>query len=263
METALGIATFEVEAATVDAIVAGMDETGAAIVTDLLSVDDVASIRTELDAILDATPLGRNPFEGYKTRRIYNLFAKTRAFDGPATDSLVLGVLDRVLGPNYQFSAPVGICIGPGEEAQILHRDDSVYPLAWPHDEVVVNTMWAFDDFTAENGGTRVVPGSHRWESPHPEGDVETVHAEIPAGSVMFYRGSVLHGGGANLTDRSRLGVILEYVAAWLRPQENHVLGVPQDVVADLPRRLQELLGYNVYPPFLGYVDGVHPTRFL
>jgi hypothetical protein len=71
------------------------------------------------------------------------------------------------------------------------------------------------------------------------------------------------HGGGANQTLHPRLGVILEYAAGWLRPQENHCLAVPRDVVRDLPERLQELLGYNIYPPFVGYVDGSHPRRVL
>jgi ectoine hydroxylase-related dioxygenase (phytanoyl-CoA dioxygenase family) len=85
----------------------------------------------------------------------------------------------------------------------------------------------------------------------------------MPAGSVLFYLGSVWHGGGANTTDRPRLGVILEYVASWLRPQENHFLAVPRSVVSELPETLQELLGYNIRPPFMGYVDGRHPRRSL
>jgi len=85
----------------------------------------------------------------------------------------------------------------------------------------------------------------------------------MPAGSVIFYLGSIWHGGGANHTERPRLGVILEYVASWLRAQETHLLGVPRDVVKSLPPRLQELLGYNIYPPFVGYVDGRHPRRVL
>ena len=124
--------------------------------------------------------------------------------------------------------------------------------------------MWAFDDFTVENGATRFVAGSHRWapgRQPQPQDPI--IQAEMTAGSVAFYTGSIRHGGGANHTDRPRLGVILEYAAAWLRPQENHVIGVPPEVVAGLPERLQELLGYNIYPPFVGYVDGRHPRRFL
>merc|ERR1712185_36095 len=85
----------------------------------------------------------------------------------------------------------------------------------------------------------------------------------MPAGSVMFYLGSVLHGGGANRTRGTRFGVILEYCQAWLRPQETHVLAMPRAVARALPRPLQELLGYAVHPPFIGYVDGRHPRRLL
>ena len=175
---------------------------------------------------------------------------------------LLLGVLDRVLG-HYQLSAPTGIEIGPGEVAQVLHRDDSVYPLPADFRDVVVNTMWALDDFTEANGATRLLPGSHRWVDRAPGPADTPITVEMPAGSVAFYVGRVWHGGGANRTDRPRLGVILEYVAGWLRAQETHLLGVPRQTAAGLPVRLQELLGYNVYPPFLGYVDGRHPRRYL
>lgn len=246
----------------VDEVVAQLDEKGYCIVDGMLSPAEVAACRGDLLRVLEQTPTGRNDFEGYKTQRVYALFAKTRAFDKAALDPLLLGVLDRVLG-HYQFSAPVGIHIGPGEKAQGLHTDDGVYPIARPHQQLVLNTMWALDDFTADNGATRLIPGSHNWVTP-PEGvDLEamTIKALMPAGSVMFYVGSLVHGGGANTTDKPRLGVILEFVVSWLRPQENHVIAVPHEVAATLPERLQELLGYNVHPPFLGYVDGRHPRR--
>ncbi len=163
----------------------------------------------------------------------------------------------------HQFSAPVGIEIGPGEAAQVLHYDDSIYPLPWPHAEVVVNSMWAFDDFTEANGATRVVPRSHHRATATYDPEQPTVPVEMAAGSVILYTGTVLHRGGANRTDRPRLGVILEFCSGWIRPQENHVIGVPREVAATLPARLQELLGYNVYPPFIGNVDGRHPRKYL
>jgi ectoine hydroxylase-related dioxygenase (phytanoyl-CoA dioxygenase family) len=85
----------------------------------------------------------------------------------------------------------------------------------------------------------------------------------MAAGTALIYLGSVWHGGGANHTDRVRLGVVLHYATAWLRPVENHVLAVPPALARTLPARLQELLGYNIYPPFIGYVDGRHPRRLL
>ena len=249
--------------APVDDIVASLERDGYAVVEGLLDRDQTARIRAELGRILADVPTGRNDFEGHRTKRIYAIFAKTRALDGAATHPLILGALDRVLGEHYLLSAPTGIEIGPGEVAQVLHNDDGIYPVPQPHPELVTNVMWAFDDFTAANGATRIVPGSHRGALAAAGPDTPTVAAEMPAGSAMMYVGSVWHGGGANRTDRARLGVAIEYIAGWLRPQETQLLAVPPDTARTLPPRLQELLGYDVYPPFVGYVDGRHPRRTL
>ena len=253
--------------ATAADVAAALEQDGWAVIPDAMDAAWVAEARADLLRILESTPYGRDDFEGRTTKRVYALFGKTRTFDAPAVHPLVLGALDRVLG-NYQLSAPAGIEIGPGERAQPLHPDDGIYPLPVPHAEVVVNAMWPLCDFTAENGGTVLVPGSQHWtpEVPgpgHPNADTPTITIEMPAGSVLLYRGSLWHGGGANHTDQPRLGVVLHYAASWLRPVENHVLVVPPDVARDLPPRLQELLGYNVHPPFIGYVDGRHPRKLL
>jgi ectoine hydroxylase-related dioxygenase (phytanoyl-CoA dioxygenase family) len=250
-------------AATGEAVAQRLLRDGYVIVSGLMGDAELAAARADLERVLAVTPTGRNEFEGFTTQRVYALFAKTRCFDRLAIHPLLLDVLDRVLG-HYQLSAPVGIRIGPGESAQFLHTDDAVYPLPQPHPPVVLNTMWPLDEFTEDNGATRFIPGSHTWEPGRQPATTDPVQtATMPPGSVMFYLGSLWHGGGANVTSRPRLGVILEYAAAWLRPQENHCLAVPRETVKQLPERLQELLGYNIYPPFVGYVDGKHPRKVL
>ncbi len=236
---------------------------GYVVVSGMMSDQDVQAAREDLGRVLAATRTGRNAFEGFSTQRIYALFAKTRTFDQAAIHPLLLDVLDQVLG-HYQLSAPVGIRIGPGEKAQVLHTDDMIYPIPQPHPPVVVNTMWPLDEFTAENGATRFIAGSHEWEPGRRPADGDAVSTAILSpGSAMFYLGSLWHGGGENRTSRPRLGVILEYAAAWLRQQENHCLAVPRATVRLLPDRLADLLGYNIYPPFVGYVDGSHPRKVL
>jgi len=247
---------------SLDDVVTRLDADGYVIVEGLIPHDEALAIGAELRRLLDGVPEGRNFFEGFKTRRLYAIYAKTRILDPLTLHPLVLGALEHVLGPHFQLSGPTGIEIGPGEVEQILHRDEDIYPVPRPHPQLVTNVMWAFDDFTKANGATRLVAGSQHSVEPPPD-DAPFVYAEMPAGSAMLYVGSIWHGGGANTTDAPRLGAAIEYAAGWLRQQENHMLSVSTDVAGTLPKRLRELLGYNIYPPFVGYVDGRHPDRAL
>src|SRR5215472_6025829 len=104
------------ETATAKEVAQRLAEDGYVIVSGMMPEPDVAAARADLDRILQATRTGRNAFEGFSTQRIYALFAKTRTFDHAAVHPLLLGVLDEVL-LHYQLSAPVGIRIGPGENA--------------------------------------------------------------------------------------------------------------------------------------------------
>ena len=114
--------------------------------------------------------------------------------------------------------------------------------------------MIALVDFTAENGATRVVPGSHHWPDrqltpleqaqQHPPDPALIAVAEMRAGSAVVYTGGTIHGGGANTSTTPRRGAHLSYCLGWLRTEENNYLSVPPAVAAGLPRAAQELLGY-------------------
>ena len=80
--------------------------------------------------------------------------------------------------------------------------------------------------------------------------------AEMRAGSVLLYTGSLYHGGGANSTDATRDGLIVHYCLAWLRQEENQFLGVPQSVLEQLPEGLLRLMGYDRANFSLGFIDG-------
>ena len=163
-----------------------------------------------------------------------------------------------------QLNLTQAIRIGPGEPKQIVHRDDAMFPFARQGIEAMINCMWAVDDFTVENGATQVVPGSHRWDDPQrrPSED-EITQGAMKAGSLLVYLGSVIHGGGANTTDKPRTGLVLSYCQGWLRQAENQYLAVPQQQAARFPERLQRLLGYFVHQPNLGCVEGQDPILLL
>mgnify|MGYP002039450773 CR=1 FL=1 len=105
--------------------------------------------------------------------------------------------------------------------------------------------MWAITDFTKENGATQVVPGSHKWDKDRIPLDKEIENAEMSAGSVFIYTGSVMHGGGANQTSENRLGVFLHYAPNWLRQEENQYLSCPPSIAKELEPGLNALFGMS------------------
>lgn len=136
-------------------------------------------------------------------------------------------------------------------------------PLTPPHPPVVCNTMWALTAFTADNGATRVVQDSHRWGKPTYGGDHPTEPAIMDPDGVLVWNGSLWHAGGANRTDRDRVGIAVNYCAGWIRQQENQQLGLAPDRVARFPRRLQELVGYSVYQGLIGHIERRSPIDLL
>jgi hypothetical protein len=226
-------------------------------------MDEVArELAPWLERPVDQSPLGNNPFTGMRTLRTSALIAKSRACGELALHPDVLALVDRVLGPQcarFQLSFTQAIKIGPGERAQAIHRDTTMYPFRRPGPEAFVNAIWALTDFTADNGATRIHPGSHLWDRPPRAGDAVTC-AAMARGSVVVYLGSVFHGGGANFTaDEPRTGIAFGYTLGWLRQEENQYLAVPPEKARTLPLELQRLLGYADHYPFLGWYEGADP----
>lgn len=241
---------------------------GFTVIEDFLSPEDLAEARMRIDA-LSGAHRGRNPFEGYATERIYTLVARGAVFERMVEDPRVLSLLDRFLLPGYLLTASQSIRIHPGEAAQALHIDDSFYRLPRPRPAVSLTLIAAIDAFTDENGATDILPGSHLWDEARAAealaagGGPGLVPAEMPAGAAIVLQGNLIHRGGANRSSAPRLALTNQYCQPWARPQENFFLGVPRAQAAALSPRLQALLGYEIWPPFMGHVTGSHPRKAL
>ncbi|MGH7438831.1 MAG: phytanoyl-CoA dioxygenase family protein [Polyangiaceae bacterium] len=205
-----------------------------------------------------------NIFEGLRTVRIYNLLARGRVYEQIPVHDGVLPIVERVLDKGCLVSSLSSIAIDPGEDAQLLHADDQLIPLPKPHVPIICNTMWAITDFTAQNGATRLVTGSHRRDrSPNLGEAVETVAAEMRRGSVLVFDGSIWHGGGANRSGARRVGVAMNYCSGWMRQQENQQLGIPLDIARAFPDRLRKLCGFGLYRGLIGHIDKCSPADLL
>ncbi len=246
--------------------VATLRRDGYVILREVIPPDTVEAVRRELSPFLQGKLMGRNEFEGLKSERVYALLAKSPTMADLIEHPRVLGIVDQLLSPTYLLSAALAVYTHPGETAQAFHCDDGATRAPRPRDMVGVSAIWAIDDFTAVNGATEVIPGSHLWdhelhEDPNPE-SIEKVL--MPAGSAVVFAGSLYHRGGANNSDSTRFGITPQYCQPWLRQLETMVLAVPPEIARNYSVRTQELLGYSIaYPSFMGYVDGMHPRRLV
>jgi Phytanoyl-CoA dioxygenase (PhyH) len=219
-------------------------------------------VRQELEPYLSRVPHGTGSFTGKRTRRTLRLVVKAPAVREMIDNDLIQATAARVFegeAYHHQLHGTEAVCIDPGEAAQSLHRDDGTYPFRHPCPPSVINTIWALDDFTRDNGATRVIPRSHRWSDEFTPLEAHTLPATMPSGSVLFIDGALVHGGGANRSPLSRRAVLISYSLAWLRPAENPQLAVPPAQAKQLSKRLQDLLGYKTHG-FLGTFEGTQAS---
>ncbi|MEO8603315.1 MAG: phytanoyl-CoA dioxygenase family protein [bacterium] len=258
-----------------------IEEDGFTVIDDFLDAATQAEVRRVLGFYIGSHS-GRNDFEGTRTERVYTLVARGRVFWSIALDARVVALGERFLDPGFLLTASQAIEIHPGETPQPFHYDDTFYRLPRPRPMVSLSTIVAVDAFTVENGGTEVVPGSHRWSDAQlgRSFDVlaattpELVRAEtalarqaqavvMPAGACVVFAGTLLHRGGANRSSRPRCAFSNQYCQPWARQQENFTLAIPADVARQMPEPLQAMLGYSIHPPFMGQLTASHPTKAL
>lgn len=281
----VGLARLDGTATQTADVIAALERDGGVIIEDFLSGDTLAGLRGDLLPQLDGQSAGRDSFSGHRTRRLSRLFARTAHMAEIALHPLYLPVAEHFVArprdiwvgdTRHAVSADIrigvtqAIQIAPGETAQPLHRDDAVF--LWRHPtggrEGRVQIICAISDFTADNGGTRVIPGSHLWDDERQPHVAEAVATEMKSGSALIFLGSTYHGGGANVTGcdyRTAVGMALD--AANVRQEENQYLSLTRDEVARFPEQIQRLLGWSAGRNHMGWVeiDGqmTDPIRLL
>lgn len=263
-------ARFDVDDTLVESWAAEIRDQGFTVIRDFLDAERLAEYRRALKPF-ENTHHGRNDFEGFKTERIYTLVARGKVFEEIAADPRLMALISRFLQPNFLLSASHSISLNPGETPQNIHSDDGFYRQPRPRPPIGISVIGAIDDFTRANGATELIPGSHQWGEPRSAGrpnDMAEIEAmlvpmEMLAGSVLVFAGTLLHRGGANVTDKPRHAFTNQYCEPWARPQENFWLSVPKEIVRGMSPVVRSLLGYEIAPPFLGMVSASHPSKAL
>ena len=243
-------------------ILAVLAQDGGVIVHNMLTPQVVANLLNELAPQSEASHVGPksdnenvNHFWGQQTKRFTRLAQRSQTFaDEVLVHPTLTGVADVLLKPScasYWMNTGQMMIVMPGGAPHYMHRDSDDWPAmcspASPSCQI--SCMFALSDFTAENGATRVAPGSHSWSDFSRQAtDDEITQAVMPAGSGMIYLGKTLHSAGANKTvNDARYGMHLSYVLGWLTPEEAGCLGVTEDRAKTFTKQQQQLLGYRCY----------------
>lgn len=239
---------------------------GYLIIPNLLDRDALDRLYTELDPQFNAAKFGRGLFYGAETKRFGAVLKRSREAQRVVMHPAALGIVEHAIGKwcqRLQLNLSQAIEIHPGAPVQCPHRDQDMW--AGPKGEMqyMVNVMWALDDFTPENGATRLWPMSHLGSQDEMEPEENAIPAVMPRGSALFFLGSTLHSGGANRSDKPRRGLIMSYCLGWLKPWENQWLAYPPPVARAFSPELAALVGYRQHLPSLGNYEGQCPSILL
>lgn len=239
---------------------------GFVVLPSALPAEVMEPLAQDLDPHFVATPFCRGDFYGHRTKRFGALLNRSPLAARLVQHPTVLKITEAALLPwcdRIALNLTQGVEIHPGAPAQFPHRDQDMWGGGKGVQEYLVNVMWPLVPFTPENGATRLWRGSHRTapDALLPEADAEAV--PLMPGDALLFLGSTLHGGGANVSDAPRRGIIVSYCLGWLKPFELQWLVYPPCVARHFDRELAALVGYRIHRPNLGNVEGQCPSVLL
>ena len=248
-------------AASAEQVNAALQEFGAVILEEFIGPAILDAFNVEVDSLLAAAHSEEQGFVseavaqffGDRVTHLSGLAGKVPLFNQHILcHPRYMDVCEHFLKPNcsdYQLNIAHLMERRPGSEAQFIHRDAWVWKrMPVTAGEIQVASLVALSDFTAENGGTLIVPGSHLWDDQRYPQPGEEIATRMSAGSAVIYLGNTFHGGGGNTTaNEVRRGLHVSYTLGWLRTEENQCLATPLEVARKLPLRSQQLLGFGVH----------------
>lgn len=254
------------QAATIDAAATMLNQQGFLILRQVMPPETVEALDTELTSAFAETPFSQGGFYGARTKRFGRLLSRSDRSVAFVNHPLILGISEALLGPfcdTLQLNLTQGLALHPGAPLQPPHRDQDMWRGETGRVEYLINVMWPFTDYTADNGATLLWPGSHGAEGLSVGADGPPVVAGMKPGDALLFLGSTLHGAGANRSGSERRGMIVSYCLGWLKPYENQWLAYPPEVARHFPPEVAALVGYRQHRPNLGNVDGQCPSLLL
>ena len=195
------------------------------------------------------------------SRLVWNLINKGDCFLKLIDHPKILPLIQHLIGERVCLCSIGAHMNGSGNERMPLHQDQ--WPLV-PHPmdfPFMANVMYLISDNSPENGGTRLIPGSHKW----PLLDYKTANSEeiqskavsltAPKGTAIVWEGRLWHGNGLNRSGALRSNISTAFLQPWVKPQENHPYSVRAEVVDKITEQQKNILGFSPFGTLGGH-DG-------
>ena len=203
-----------------------LDELGYLVLPGFVPPPMLAKLRDRVEALWEqeGSEAGSEFRHEPGARRLANLVDKGAIFAEVVSMPKILECVEHVIGPSYKLSSLNARSTNPNsEESQPWHADSAA--IADERGYWVCNSIWMLDDFTAENGATRMIPRSHTWHRlPEPGNTISRPDEELvtgTAGTVVIMNTHMWHGGTANRTGRCRRALHGFYTRSD-KPQQQH-----------------------------------------
>ena len=230
-------------------------EAGYLVLKNILSGGQIEVINARLEELWreEGERAGIEVIQEPGVRRLANLINKGEMFRPVFTHPLILEAIRCVLGPKFRLGSLNARAIPPHTDPKMPFHADTDYG-GKPDKKgfYSLTVIWMLDDFTVENGGTHIVPGTHLSQAvpnevmadvcaPHPE----QVVVVGEAGDVVVMNGHCWHTGGANTTDHQRRALLGHYNRADHRQQTNQQVMLSPEVQARMTPLEREILGLD------------------
>ncbi|HTK64298.1 MAG TPA: phytanoyl-CoA dioxygenase family protein [Pseudonocardia sp.] len=268
---------FDTSAVDFHALMEDYHRDGWCIVPDVLAPELVATLKAEVEGLMQREREAGTAYVYFEeaNQRIWELCNKGEIFRRLAQHPLAMQLVGRILAPqrplpiNQQMevegrAAQDDVAVPPefilssfsanmpgrgSGRPGPLHADQLPIPSPWQYD-CTANCVWLIDDFTAENGATQYVPGSHKLGRHLTEQEfaaAETAPMTGKAGSMICWGGQLWHQTGVNSNGASRIGILSYYVRGFMRQSENFVVSADRDTLDGASDLLKNLMGFTPY----------------
>lgn len=233
-----------------------LDQNGILLLEKVIDFDTTLQLRErslELAAEEQKAGKGHTYLQNDTAQRVWNLINKGEIFEKVIQHPKMLAAMEYLLGSDCTLSSFTVNILYPGAPDAGLHIDYplSALPTPRPSFPMVANSVWFLDDFTLENGATSCIPRSHKRLEALPESGIEYADKQQvcgPRGSVLIVNGSIWHGSSENRTNSPRVALLGFFCRSILKPQQDHLKIVSNQVIERATPTLKRLLGLNSLP---------------